>query len=60
MLGQMERLPRMTAAELEGLLAQNRRRVAQARPETAAIAGIHAAQPPSMAEKVAIDEPELL
>jgi hypothetical protein len=58
--GQMEGQSRMSEAELEILLSQNPRRVAEAKPETAAAQGFTAATPSTPAEKVEIKEPELL
>jgi hypothetical protein len=58
--GQMEGQPRMSEAELQDLLAQNRRRVAQARLETAASQKFTGEIPSTRTEKVEIEAPELL
>jgi len=50
----------MTDRELEHLLTHNRRRVAEARPETAALSEFPVAAQPAPAETVEIEEPELL
>ncbi|MBV9482313.1 MAG: ATP-binding protein [Acidobacteria bacterium] len=60
--GQMEGQPRMSEAQLECLLAQNRQRVAEMMPETAgaaprAVAAVPQSTPP---EKIEIEAPELL
>jgi len=56
----MERLPRMSDAQLERLRAHNRRRVAEVRGETATSSEFPVAAQPAPAETIEIEEPELL
>ena len=60
--GQMEGQPRMTGRELENLLTQNRRRVAEVKPETAGamLREAAAASRSTPAGKIEIEAPELL